>query len=116
MAKRERRMCMNDVNRLVAVQVPHFAPDSGVEQSSGPGETQRPRHLGISHPLRGSGRTFLFSGMVDGAASDHAGVNSQLPELFERFRHKATADVVASRWKERRQGQNMQHSTPTRNS
>src|SRR5258708_20275865 len=50
----------------------------------------------------------MFSRIIDRRCCNHAGVNSELLELFNRFRNKATAHLISVRRKKWCQRQNVQ--------
>src|SRR5258708_18530445 len=50
----------------------------------------------------------MFSRIVDRRCCNHAGVNSELLELFNRFRNKATAHLISVRREKWCQRQNVQ--------
>src|SRR5216684_815397 len=101
MAARQRRMSVDHINRLRGVQLPYSPQKTRVEQLPRAREPKISGNLRVSHPFRCSRWTRMFSRIVNRRCCNHAGVDTELPERFDRFRDKATADLILVRRKKR---------------
>ena len=85
---------VDHIDRFLVVHLSYSSEETGVEQIPCTREPEISGDSRISHPFCRSRQTRLFSRIVNRGHGNHAGIDTELPKLFDRFRDEATVHLV----------------------